>query len=192
MTSSQSCPTLCHPVDCSPPSSTVYGILQARVLKWAAMLCSRGPSWPRDWRWSLSLFSLLRWRVGPLQLMPPGKPSVYFFCIIFHYRLLQDTRYSFLCYAACPCYLFDIHNVYFNSRLLPSFFFLFSKQVKEFKCHWTDFAFFFFTFCTWWSIPQTFWYLMLIILTLQLKLWYCVRNWTFTSIDYVLNFGIER
>ena len=29
----QSCPTLCHPVDCSPPSSSVHGILQERILK---------------------------------------------------------------------------------------------------------------------------------------------------------------
>ena len=30
----QSCPTLCDPVDCSPPGSSVNGILQARILEW--------------------------------------------------------------------------------------------------------------------------------------------------------------
>ena len=30
----QSCPTLCDPMDCSPPGSSVHGILQARVLEW--------------------------------------------------------------------------------------------------------------------------------------------------------------
>ena len=30
----QSCKTLCDPMDCSPPSSSVHGILQARILKW--------------------------------------------------------------------------------------------------------------------------------------------------------------
>ena len=30
----QSCPTLCSPVDCSPPGSSVHGILQARILEW--------------------------------------------------------------------------------------------------------------------------------------------------------------
>ena len=44
----QSCPTLCDPVDCSPPSSSVHGILQARVLEWVAISFSRGFSWPRD------------------------------------------------------------------------------------------------------------------------------------------------
>ena len=32
----QSCPTLCNPMDCSPPDSSVYGILQARILEWVA------------------------------------------------------------------------------------------------------------------------------------------------------------
>ena len=44
----QSCPTLCDPMDCSPPGSSVHGILQARILDWAAILSSRGSSRPRD------------------------------------------------------------------------------------------------------------------------------------------------
>ena len=42
----QSCPTLCNPVD--PPGSSIHGILQARILEWAAISFSRGSSWPRD------------------------------------------------------------------------------------------------------------------------------------------------
>ena len=34
----QSCPTLCNPMDCSPPGSSIYGIFQARVLEWGALL----------------------------------------------------------------------------------------------------------------------------------------------------------
>ena len=44
----QSCLTLCDPVDCSSPDSSVHRILQARVLEWVAMPFSRGSSWPRD------------------------------------------------------------------------------------------------------------------------------------------------
>ena len=40
--------TLCDPTDCSPPGSSVHGILQVRTLEWVAMLSSRGPSLPRD------------------------------------------------------------------------------------------------------------------------------------------------
>ena len=44
----QSCLTLCDPVDCTPSGSSVYGILQARVLEWIAVPFSRGSSWPKD------------------------------------------------------------------------------------------------------------------------------------------------
>ena len=44
----QSCPTLCDPIDCSPPGSSVHGILQARILEWVAISFSRGFSRPRD------------------------------------------------------------------------------------------------------------------------------------------------
>ena len=43
----QSCPTLCNPMDCSPPGSCVHGILQARILEWVAMPSSRGSSRPQ-------------------------------------------------------------------------------------------------------------------------------------------------
>ena len=42
------CLTHCNPMDCSPPGSSVHGILQARILKWVAMFSSRGSSQPRD------------------------------------------------------------------------------------------------------------------------------------------------
>ena len=45
----QSCPTLCEPVDASPPGSSVHGILQGRILEWVAIPFSRGSSQPRDW-----------------------------------------------------------------------------------------------------------------------------------------------
>ena len=45
---SQSCPTLCDPMDCSPPSSSIHGILQARILEWIAISFSKGSSQPRD------------------------------------------------------------------------------------------------------------------------------------------------
>ena len=44
----QSCLTLWEPVDCSPPGSSVHGILQARTLEWVAICSSRSSSQPRD------------------------------------------------------------------------------------------------------------------------------------------------
>ena len=42
----QSFLTLCNPMDYSPPGSSIHGILQARILEWAAVLFSRGSSRP--------------------------------------------------------------------------------------------------------------------------------------------------
>ena len=44
----QSSPTLCNPMDYSPPGSSVHGILQTRILEWVAVPFSRGFSRPRD------------------------------------------------------------------------------------------------------------------------------------------------
>ena len=55
--------TLCDPVDCSPPGSSVHGIFQARVLEWVAISYSRGSS-----QHILYLLHLLHWQAGSLPL----------------------------------------------------------------------------------------------------------------------------
>ena len=47
----QSCPTLCDPMDCSRPGSSVHGISQARILEWVAISFSRDLSDPGMERW---------------------------------------------------------------------------------------------------------------------------------------------
>ena len=44
----QLCLTLCDSMDCSPPGSSVHGILQARILEWVAIPIPRASSLPRD------------------------------------------------------------------------------------------------------------------------------------------------
>ena len=44
----QSCLTLCNPMDCSLPNSSVCGISQTRIQEWIAISSSRGSSWPRN------------------------------------------------------------------------------------------------------------------------------------------------
>ena len=46
-----SCLSLCIPMACSPPGSSVHGILQARILDWVAIPFSRGSSQPKDQTW---------------------------------------------------------------------------------------------------------------------------------------------
>ena len=63
----QSCLTLCNPMDYSLPGSSVYGILQARLLEWVAISFSRGSSRPRDPALQESLYHLSH--QGSLQLI---------------------------------------------------------------------------------------------------------------------------
>ena len=53
----QSCPTLCNPIDGSPPGSPIPGILQARTLEWVAI------SFSNAWKWKVKLKSLIRVRL---------------------------------------------------------------------------------------------------------------------------------
>ena len=64
----QSCLTLWDPVDCSPPGSSIHGILQARILEWVAISFSKGSSWPGIEPRSPSL------QADALTSEPPGKP----------------------------------------------------------------------------------------------------------------------
>ena len=47
----QPCLTPWNPLDCSPPDSSVHGIILARILVWVAILFFRGSSWPKDRTW---------------------------------------------------------------------------------------------------------------------------------------------
>ena len=57
----QSCLTLGNSMDCSPPGSSVHGILQARILEWVVMPSSRGSSWPRDQTRTSYISCIGRW-----------------------------------------------------------------------------------------------------------------------------------
>ena len=77
----QSFLTLCDPMDCSPPGSSVHGILQARVQEWVAILFSRVSSWPGDWiqspAWSVQFSSFVRLcptLCDPMDCITPGFP----------------------------------------------------------------------------------------------------------------------
>ena len=67
----QSCLTLCDPMDCSLPGSYVHGILQTRILEWVAIPFFGG-IFPIQ---GLKL-GLLHWQADSLQSKPPGKPTV--------------------------------------------------------------------------------------------------------------------
>ena len=65
----KSCPSLCDPMDCSPPGSSVHGICQARILEWVAISFSGGSSQSRMEPASLALIGRF------FTPEPPGKPQ---------------------------------------------------------------------------------------------------------------------
>ena len=70
----QSCPTMCDPIDGSPPGSSVHGILQARTLEWVAMSSSNA------WKWKVKVKSLSRVRLlaTPWTIAYQAPPSMGF------------------------------------------------------------------------------------------------------------------
>ena len=67
----QLCPTLCNPMDCSLPGSSIHGLFQARVLEQAAISFSRGASNPGIKPGSPAL------QTDALPSEPPGKPFTF-------------------------------------------------------------------------------------------------------------------
>ena len=70
----QSCPTLCDPIDGSPPGSPVPGILRARTLEWVAI------SFPNAWKWKVKVksFSRVRFLATPWTAAYQAPPSMGF------------------------------------------------------------------------------------------------------------------
>jgi len=86
----QSCPTLCDPIDGSPPGSPVPGILQTRTLEWVAI------SFSNAWKWKVKVKSLSHVRLfaTPMDHSLPGS-SIYG---IFQARVLE---WGAIAFSAC-------------------------------------------------------------------------------------------
>ena len=80
----QSCLTLCDPMDCNLPGSSVHGIFQVRILEWVAISSSKGSSQPRD-QTCLSL-RLLHWQLDSLLSEP--------FCLVSDSKLFSKESWS--------------------------------------------------------------------------------------------------
>ena len=116
----QSCLTLCHPMDCSPPDSSVYGIFQARIPEWVAISSPRGSSQHRDQ--TLISFSscdgkqiLYHWAIGKWS---DWKQSLWrrilFLSSVFHIKHL----FKKLCYIYTMEYYSAIKRNAFESVLM--------------------------------------------------------------------------
>ena len=120
----QSSPTLCDPVDCSPPGSSIHGILQARILEWVAI------SFSNAWKWKVKVKSLSQVRLlatpwtaahqAPPSMgfsrqeywsgVPLPSPSIIcriqFIPNIFCYTFLNVVRILFLYHVLCAIKIF--------------------------------------------------------------------------------------
>ena len=97
----QSCPTLCDPIDCSPPGSPIHGILQARTLEWVAI------SFSNAWKGKVKVKSLSRVRPSATSWTAAyqAPPSMGF----------SKQEY----WSGVPYNLFLFHlSVYYTSKLL--------------------------------------------------------------------------
>ena len=103
----QSCPTLCDPMDCSLPGSSVHGIFQVIVLEWIAISYSSGSSWPRD-RTRVSRFVDRRFTVWATR---EGDVNI-----------LLGIAVKFICFVICLALVLIFSFPYSNS-FLKSFFF---------------------------------------------------------------------
>ena len=104
----KSCPTLCKPMDYSPPGSSVHGIFQARILEWVAISFSKESSQIRDW----THISCIAGEFFTTQ--PPGKP---YRDDITYYRENLPLKYSLSFFPQ------KLHSLGFTH-----FYFLFSSR----------------------------------------------------------------
>ena len=90
----QSCPTLCNPIDGSPPGSPVPGILQARTLEWVAISFSILVPYQGS-----NLYPL-QWKLGVLTTGPPRNSPPYSFDLHFSNKLAVLSIFSCACWPS--------------------------------------------------------------------------------------------
>ena len=96
----QSCLTLCHPMDCSLPGSSVHGILQARILEWVAF---PSPRHIKEILYSEDLLQRVWWGTGGLE-QTPRQPKLCRLLIRFSLSVMSDSWWPHgPQYARLPC-----------------------------------------------------------------------------------------
>ena len=79
-------------MDCSPPGSSVHGILQARILEWAAMSSSRGSSQLRDWTCSSYNGRQILYYWATWEALDENKRS-YLFCVFLSFKCILKIHW---------------------------------------------------------------------------------------------------
>ena len=124
----QSWPTLCNPIDGSPPGFAIPGILLARTLEWVAI------SFSKSWKWNMKVKLLSHvWLSNPMDCSPPGSSIHGIFqarvlewgAIAFSVRLPRPPLSPGVCSNSCPlswwCYLTNSSSATLFCFCLQSF-----------------------------------------------------------------------
>ena len=100
----QSCLTLCDPMDCSPPGSSVHRIRQGRIMEWVAIPFSKGSSRPRD----------------QTQVFYHQGSPVILWCkngVLYIYVYTHTHIYICMCVNVCVC-IFDVYHWFLSQSSL--------------------------------------------------------------------------
>ena len=120
-------PTLRNPMDCISPVSSAHGILQAKVLEWLAISCSKGSSQPRDWTWVSCIaggfFIIWATKEDPLK---PWTSQINTTVYISFSKLLHPQFWHFLLWLSVPF-------VFLATGVFP--FFQLKINFKSLFCH---------------------------------------------------------
>ena len=135
----QSCPTLCNPIDGSPPGSPVPGILQARTLEWVAI------SFSNAWKWKVKVKSLscVQLLVTPWTAAYQAPLSMGFarqeYWVPIKWRIFS----SYSGYTRCPLEISGKLQVVLTSLKLSYFILLWQKVLGSHYCQNSPVFFFF-------------------------------------------------
>ena len=128
----QLCQTLCDPMDCSPPGSSVHGILQARTVEWVAISYSRGSSRLRDRTHVTCIFCTGRW----FFITSTSWEALYLLQVCSNCLFLLES--IFVVYAFLGIYLF--HLSYLLCWLFTVFPYVpFFISIRSVMVHWLSF-----------------------------------------------------
>ena len=153
----QSCLTLCDPLDCSPPGSSVHGISQERILEWVAISSSQRFFQPRN-QICISCVSctasefftteLLNWG-RPVSALDFGNPywyfsSVFIFAAVSNLLLVSSNSFSLTVMSLQLCFHLSIFSliywILYHQRNTKSTVLVLSSFTPLFLCQWVTFS----------------------------------------------------
>ena len=114
----QLCPTLCDPIDGSPPGSPFPGILQARTLEWVAI------SFSKVWKWKVKVKSLSRVQIFATPWITAYQAPPCWGCFTLQNGLIELLNNSLKCFIFCCAVSPKFLLFRVNSFLLPTHVFL--------------------------------------------------------------------